>query len=602
MGRVTAVNIGLVAALCGLIALPGAAFDAVDFRVSVANSALEKTLRESSSLLAAVRDDTTDPQDLFAAALAEYGRIVGALYAEGYYSPVVNVLIDGREAAGIAPLDAPTTIRQIAVVVDPGPAFRFSQARVAPLAPATTLPTGFATGQPARSRLVQDAVAAGINGWRDVGHAKAVTAGQSIVADHAQNTLAADVTIAPGPRLRFGEMKIEGAQRMRENRIQAIAGLPVGGQFSPADLERSAERLRKTGVFKSVSLTEDETVTSPDLLGITATLVEEKTRRYSFGAELASLDGVTLSALWMHRNLFGGAERLTVEGDVSNIGAQDSGVDYTFGVTLDRPATFRADTTLSFNIDAARLDEADYTETTGSIGATLSREFTDDLSGRIGLEYTNGGFTDATGAFNFQQLALPIGLTLDKRDDVLNAQQGYYVDLEVMPYLGFGDTSSGTRVKLDARAYRGFGTTRPVVLAGRVQGGAVFGADIATTPRDYLFYSGGGGTVRGQPYQSLGVAVLQDGGDSVETGGTAFVAGSVELRAMVTDSIGVVGFLDAGQVSALDFSGSGGFHAGAGIGVRYATGFGPIRLDVATPVGGGTGDGVQIYVGIGQSF
>jgi translocation and assembly module TamA len=108
--------------------------------------------------------------------------------------------------------------------------------------------------------------------------------------------------------------------------------------------------------------------------------------------------------------------------------------------------------------------------------------------------------------------------------------------------------------------------------------------------------------VRGQPYQSLGVEVLQAGGEPVQTGGTAFLAGSLELRAKVTDKIGVVGFVDAGQVSALDFNGSGGWHAGAGLGLRYDTGFGPIRLDVAAPVGGDTGSGVQIYVGIGQAF
>ncbi len=602
MALKTVLKTAVATAFCAITALPGQAFDAVDFRVTGAPAALERTLRESSALLGAVREETTEPQDLFSAALAEYGRLVGALYSEGYYSPVVNVLIDGREAAGIPPVDAPTKIGAIQVLVQPGPAFQFGQARVAPLTPDTTLPPGFAVGEPARSGLVQDAVAAGIKGWRDAGHAKAATADESIVADHATNRLAANITLNPGPRLRFGDLRIEGAERMRESRIRAIAGLPVGRVFDPDDLERSAERLRRTGVFKSISLTEDETITDPDLLGITATLVEEKRRRYSFGAELASLDGVTLSGEWIHRNLFGGAERLTVDGEVTNIGAQQSGVDYVLGVTLDRPATFRADTTLSFNIDAESLDEEDYTTTLGRIGATLSRDFTDTLTGRIGLEYTNGSFTDETGTFNFQQVSLPIGLTLDRRDDPLNAAKGYYIDAELMPFQGLGDSASGTRVKLDARAYRGFGTTRKVVIAGRVQAGAIFGADIATTPRDYLFYSGGGGTVRGQPYQSLGVAVVEEGGELVETGGTAFVGGSVELRAMVTDTIGVVGFVDVGQVSALDFNGSDGFHAGAGIGVRYATGFGPIRLDVATPVAGDTGDGVQIYVGIGQSF
>lgn len=71
----------------------------------------------------------------------------------------------------------------------------------------------------------------------------------------------------------------------------------------------------------------------------------------------------------------------------------------------------------------------------------------------------------------------------------------------------------------------------------------------------------------------------------------------------MTDSIGVVAFYDAGYIGAESFyDGSGEWHSGAGLGVRYQTGIGPIRFDIATPVGGETSDGIQIYIGIGQAF
>jgi translocation and assembly module TamA len=71
----------------------------------------------------------------------------------------------------------------------------------------------------------------------------------------------------------------------------------------------------------------------------------------------------------------------------------------------------------------------------------------------------------------------------------------------------------------------------------------------------------------------------------------------------VTEKIGVVGFVDVGRVDAMGFFDDfGGWQAGAGVGVRYATSVGPIRLDLALPVGGDTGDGLQIYVGLGQAF
>lgn len=593
----------LTAILC---ATPLVAQD-IEFRITPGHDQLESGIRGASLLLESQRNERTTPEDLFSAARADYARIVNALYGMGHYSSVVHILIDGREAASIAPIDAPARIGQISVSVDPGPAFAFSTARVAPTTPATTLPEGFAPGKPALSGLVKDAVSAGVEGWRTAGHAKAAVAAQRLAADHASRQLSADVTLEPGPRLRFGPLVVTGQQRMRERRIHEIAGLPEGEVFNPADLRRSAERLRRTGVFRSVTLREDDAITPPDLLGITATLVEEKPRHYAIGAEISSFEGLDLSALWMHRNLLGGAERLTVEGEITNIAAQRSGTDYTLGVTLDRPATLTPDTMLSLHAEVSRLDEEDYDADLASAGFTFSHFFSDRLTGQAGLQYNYGEVTvdlgDRTQTTIFKDLALPIGLIWDSRDDRLDATKGLYLDAKATPFLGFGSTDSGAQLKLDSRAYVSFGDRRPVTLAGRAQVGAVFGTSLLGTPRDYLFYSGGGGTVRGQPYQSLGVNVLRIAGDDYKTGGMAFLAVSGEVRTRVTDRIGIVGFVDAGHVGALDFfDGIGDWHAGAGLGLRYDTGFGPLRLDIAAPVAGDTGDGVQIYIGIGQAF
>lgn len=591
------------AGLALLVASPSAlSLEVLDFNVAGGDDDLRRSLRGASLLVAAQNEGTTQAQDLFGAAQAEYGRLIGALYAQGHYSPVINIRIDGREAAGIAALDAPVTISRIEVAVDPGPVFRFSRAEIAPLAPGTALPEEFAAGKRARSTLVQESVGVAVGAWRNVGNAKAAVSGQQIVADHPREQLSAQVALQPGPKLRFGPLAVAGQDRMSERRIRKIAGLPEGEVFSPEELNRSAERLRRTGVFSSVTMTEAEGVTAPDLLGITATVVEQKPRRYSLGAELASFEGLRLSGSWLHRNLLGGAERLTVSGMVDNIGAQNSGVDYTLGVTLDRPATLTADTTLSFHVDVSRLDEDGYLADGGAIGATFSHIFSNELSASLGLEYAYSEVEDVSGDYVFRQLAVPLGVLWDTRDDKLDAGGGFFVDAKATPFLGFGTTDSGAQLKLDGRAYRSFGTERRITLAGRMQAGTVLGTSLLSTPREYLFYSGGGGTVRGQPYQSLGIPLDKSANPDL-VGGMAFVGLSAEVRAMVTDTIGVVGFVDAGSVGALDFFDSlGGWHAGAGLGLRYDTGFGPIRLDVAAPVGGSTGDGVQIYVGIGQSF
>jgi translocation and assembly module TamA len=591
----------LIAAICSVSATH--AQDGVTFAVTGEPPELTDDLRSASLLLAIPSEEQSDPQAVLAAARGEYGRLIGALYARGYYSPVINVRIDGREAALIAPLDVPGRISQVTVNVDPGPIFRFSRSVVAPLAPQTVLPEGFAAGQIAESGQVQAAVTTAVDGWRDIGHARAAPSGQRIIADHAASTLSADVTLDPGPRLRFGTLTITGEARMRERRIRKIAGLPEGEVYSPEELRLATERLRRTGVFRSVTLTEDDTITAPDLIGITATVAEEKTRRYSIGAEVASLEGVTLSGYWLHRNLLGGAERFRIDGEIANLGAQNSGVDYSLGLTIDRPATITPDTTLTFNTRIERLDEDDFSADTFTLGIGFTQIISPQLTARVGLQYDIADGSDAAGDFRFRNLGLPIGVTWDRRDSKTDATRGFFVDAELKPFLGFGETDSGARLTFDARAYRGLGDDNRVVLAGRVQGGLIVGSRLLATPRDELFYSGGGGTVRGQPYQSLGVSVSRGFGPQFQTGGTRFLAVSAEIRTKVTDTIGIVGFVDAGTVSDATFGSTlGDWHAGAGLGVRYATGFGPIRLDVAAPVGGNTGDGVQVYIGIGQSF
>lgn len=576
----------------------------VTMTVSGEDPDLTRALEAASALRAAERNDTTTPLDLFAAARSEYQQLLAALYARGFFSAVISVRIDGREAASIAPLDAPKTIRAITVAVDPGPVFAFSRADIGPVAPETEIPEGYAVGQTATTTVILQAGTTAITGWRSAGHAKAAVGDQDLVVDHASAELSAAIRMDPGPKLRFGTFSVEGADRMREARIRAIAGFPEGEVFDPALLTRSSERLRRSGVFRSVVITEAETPNPDGTLDIDTQLIEELPRRYGYGGQIASSDGLDLSAYWMHRNLWGGAERLRIEGQATNVGWGDSGTDYSFDVTLDRPATITPDTLVGLTFSLAHIEDTDQTIDLGSIGFLATQFYSERLTLTAGLQYGYQSVTDNTGTYTYQDLAFPLGVIYDARNDKFDPTRGYFVNAGLTPFIGFNQTDSGGQVTLDARAYynlAGARSNRPLVLAGRIQGGSILGASLIATPRDYLFYSGGGGTVRGQPFQSLGVNVLSP--DTL-TGGTEFVAASLELRAMVTQSIGVVGFYDAGYVGAngeVNYN-TDDWQAGAGLGLRYATGFGPIRFDVAAPVHGDTGDGVQFYVGIGQAF
>ncbi|MGH7191227.1 MAG: BamA/TamA family outer membrane protein, partial [Acetobacteraceae bacterium] len=137
------------------------------------------------------------------------------------------------------------------------------------------------------------------------------------------------------------------------------------------------------------------------------------------------------------------------------------------------------------------------------------------------------------------------------------------------------------------------------VLALRGMVGVALGTGLDALPADKRFYAGGSGTVRGYKYLSVGPQFP----DGTPSGGTAFSAGSIELRQRVFGNWGMAAFLDGGQVSTNGDPFSGGLHFGAGGGIRYYTPIGPIRLDAAVPLNREPGgDSFEIYIGLGEAF
>lgn len=596
-------RLSIIAALCVWLLPPVTRATEVTFSAPYAPEKFAESLRSASLAISTVAQDEATAQDVLAAAQADYGRLIGVLYAEGYYGGVIRIRVNGQEAASIPPLRAPSEIKQLDISVERRAGFTFSTARVAPLPPETDVPEKFAPGQLAKGELIGEATRIGIAAWRASGHAEALVADQTVVADHANFTLAADITLDPGPRLRFGALEIAEAgrpSRVRPSRIRAIAGLPTGKTFSPDELDDSATRLRRSGAFRSVVMTEAETPNPDGTLDITTRVIDAKRRRVGVGAELSSLEGVTLSGFWLHRNLLGGAERLRIDALIGGIGGDSGGEDYRLGARYDRPATFTPDTGLFLEARTEENNEPDYRERKVEIGGGLSHIFSDELSAEAGIAYRYSDISDDLGTRELQHILFPASATWDRRDDPLNAKSGFFIELTLTPFVGLDQKSGdGARIYADGRHYLSLGSDDRFTLAGRAQIGSVAGAKVDEIPADMLFYSGGAGTVRGQGYQSLGV----DLAPGVTVGGRAFAGFSGELRADINDKVQAVAFADTGFVGqdALG-TGRGRWHGGAGFGARYFTPVGPIRVDIGTPLGDDAGKDFEIYIGIGQSF
>ncbi|MTH80241.1 autotransporter assembly complex protein TamA [Paracoccus aestuariivivens] len=580
----------------------------VDINISVAGTDenLQPAIRNTSLLLSAQSEGRVTGQDMLAAARGDYARILGVLYDEGYFSSIINIRLDGVEAATIAPLDAPKIVRNVVVTVDPGPRFRYSRAAIAPVAPGTELPSEYKTGEIARTGDMKRTATAAVDGWRNFGHAKAEVEETDIIADHATSLIDSRITLAPGPELRFGELKIRGYQRMDPRRLRKIAGFPEGERFDPELLEDVRKRLRRSGVFSAITLTEADYVNADNTLDVDLLVAEQKLRRLGGGFEYSSIDGLRLTGYWLHRNLMHGGERLRIDANVEDIGSSTSGMDYKLGVRIDRPATLHPDVTGYVTAEVTSEQEEDYDQKTGTFGFGFTYMHNDQLTADIALQFRALQVDDESGRTDFRLFALPMSVTWDMRDDTTNAKRGFWLFGSTTPFVGLQDeTGTGAQVVAEGRSYYSFGADDRFTLAGRSRLGSVLGSELEETPRDYLFFSGGGGTVRGQPYESLGVDVIEGSDGFVTTGGMSIAVINAEARMKIREKIGLVAFVDAGRVwEESAFSGENDWHAGAGAGVRYDTPIGPMRFDLAHPVGGGFDDdsGLQVYIGLGQAF
>jgi translocation and assembly module TamA len=598
--------LGAVAAAALLVAALPAMAQQVRLRIAAEEEVVDAVRANSLVISEIVRareeDRVADRRDIIASAQADYTRIVGTLFEQGYYGPVVSIRVDGREVADLATVGDDSPVREVVIAVEAGPAFLFGRTEAGPLAPGTEIPEGFARGARAETQVLRNTVSAGVDAWRARGHAFAELGRQDLIADYQTRRLDAQLVFAPGPRLTYGPITVSGNRRVRGKQIERIAELQPGRTYDPQEIADAAERLNRTGAFRSVAIVEADEPGPGDTLPLAIQVVEQLPRRLGAGAEISTTDGLSLSAFWLHRNLTGFADALRFETSITGVGGNAGDPDYTIGLTYNRPATFNSETDLFVNGEIAYEDRPGYRARTGSLEVGASRIVSDRYNYSYGIGYRYSDVTDAFGRRTFQVLSLPLEAEYDRRDDSLNPADGYYILAEARPFTGIEGTDSGARVFADLRGYEGFDVGEfedRVVAAARIQLGSVVGPILRDVPPDYLFFSGGGGTVRGQEFESLG-EILPSGR---LVGGKSFLGLSAEMRVGVTETIGVVGFADYGLVSPESDWSDFDDHAGVGLGARYNTGIGPIRLDVAVPVGGpGDPSGVEFYLGIGQAF
>jgi translocation and assembly module TamA len=515
------------------------------------------------------------------------------LRSQGYYA----ARIDARLDADGQPL---VRVRPGARFVFDTVSVRFDQPDAAPdPGEAVRGALQLAPGDPVTAAGVLDARARLTAALHENGFPEADEADYAVAVDHAADSAEAEFTAATGPFVRFGDARFAGGlAELREAYIDRLAPYELGDPASLTVLNAYASRLAALDAIAvadaRLSPASEE---GEDGLRPVDMRAEPAPKHRLTGAVSWSTDeGAGARGDWARRNLFGGAERLTVSSQIAQL-------ERAVSVELFAPhwAAYAQDLTLSAGYAQERTDAFD--QDVARLDAELSRRFSRKWSASLGAGLQTGEITDAQGTRRLTTLTAPVGAVYDGRDDILDPRSGLYIDLEAAPGWSTGDTDVRfVRAAAGARFYQALGPE--LTLALRARSGAIFGASAERVPADLRFYAGGGGSVRGYGYQELTpLQIAPRSGQLEPFGGRSLIEGSAELRWRRSERLGFAAFIDGGAAGPDMAPAFEDVRYGAGLGVRYYPGFGPIRLDVATPLDPRAQDeAVQVYISIGQAF
>jgi translocation and assembly module TamA len=522
------------------------------------------------------------------------GLLRDLLRSEGYYGATVATEVGSRDSRIV-----------VALRVDPGPIYHFSDISIEGLAAvgdqADKVRQAFGVGQgdPVNAEAVLAATGNLRKALGDHGFPFAKVEEPAVTIDHADRAARLVLNAQPGVFARFGDIEIQGKAPFGTKHVRRIARFKRGDVYNTADVEDLRRALIATGLVSSVTLTPVAT-DEPGVVNLAVALENAPRRTIAGEVGYGTGEGFRAAVSWTHRNL------IRPEGEVTFRGVAGT-QEQVLGASLRRSNFKKRDQVLTAQAVASHVSRRAYDAKSFTLGAGIERQtniiWQKNWTWSVGTELVISDERDtvvATGASRrrtFYIAALPGTLAYDGSDDLLNPTRGFRLSGRLSPEVSFHSGSfTYARAQIDASFYQP--VTGRSVLAGRIRVGTIAGAKRDQIAPSRRYYAGGGGSVRGYGYQGIGPRDVDD--DPI--GGRSIAEFALEARIRFGD-FGVVPFFDGGNIYTKALPRFTGMRYGAGLGARYYTSFGPIRVDIGTPINRRSGDPrVAVYVSLGQAF
>ncbi len=535
------------------------------------------------------------------------------LRSRGYYQSEIDVGVERLEPETPEDVqdadseeDPPEERAVVTITVEPGKAFTLARHdfliddQPAGAAPEFT-PDAFGSpvGQQALAADIIAAEAGVVRELRSLGFPYADETGRRAVADPEAATIEVDSQVATGPAAVFGSLDFEGLEDVRERYLLTYLPWEAGDTFDRAKLRDFQRELLSTDLFDALSVRPPEDPPPAEdpfvALPVTVTVEEREARTVSAGARYSTDEGPSVTAGFEHRNLWGENETLTLS---AGVGLERQ----FFGIGYREPQYMRNGQDLTAGLILEREEDDAFDELSATATVGLERELTPrwtvGAGGLVEVSFLTDDGVDSEAYLG----GIPVFAEYDGSNDLLNPTEGIRFRLDAIPFFGIFDDEFASFLVLDAIAstYLDLTGSGDYVLALRGRTASILTDELDTVPANRRLYSGGGGSVRG--YAQRFVGPLDGNNDPV--GGLSALEGAVEMRARLFGDLGGVLFVDAGSVSTESFPNfEEDIQVAAGVGFRYYSPAGPIRLDVAFPVNGrDADDSFQFYISIGQAF
>ncbi len=524
----------------------------------------------------------------------------------GYYKAKAVLTIDGHD---LDDPNLPLILEQapakppvpVVASFDLGPRFQYGRVTISTWVP-QDVPAhlGIEPGQPAMAAPVLAAQGRLLDAIRNDSYPLAKVPMPIATLRPDENKLDIDFQPDVGPKADIGPITLTGLKDMHESFVRRRLTLHQGEPYSPATLEAARMDLSSIGVFSVVRAEPADALDPAGQLPITFDLTERPLHAVDLNLAYSTDLGVNFTTVWHDRNLFGNAEQLNLTAGAILGGDAVTKPGYNVGAQFIKPDFLVRDQSLEADLNAVKQSLQAYDQTALLEKIALNRKLSPHWIVSLGLSGEQESILQEGETRHYNLAGIPASLRYDSTTNLLDPTSGIRATLSVTPTVSLeAKTTTFFITQLAGSTYLDLLENGRSVLALRGLLGQAYGVDVFGLPPDQRFYAGGSATVRGYRYQTLGPQFP----DRKPVGGTAISAGTIEFRQRILSSYGIVTFLDVGQVSSNGAPFTSNWHAGAGIGARYYTPIGPIRLDVAVPLNKlPGGDRLELYIGIGQAF